>query len=319
MAPRKPPKKTLRATFFADLGPTLRGWSEPAAFGVGHDGAIYVVARRPSAESLTIDEGLGIFPKSQVSTPVDHLVVCADGRDLRTMIVPALSLVVSHVQPCLDGVLLVGARCHWRPEGAEKNALLVSWDGVVQRTFTFGDGIEDVHTTADGTSWVSYFDEGVFGNFGWSNPGPEAIGASGLVAFDSSGAVRFAYDAVAAGTDAICDAYATNVAEDGTVWVHFYTEFPIVRIHQGAYRRWKLGVGGARALAARGDRVLLFGDYEQRCLGRVVSLDGDTATVVEEVSILGASGEALDRAWARGVGERLFFFEGGRAMVVSAW
>jgi hypothetical protein len=196
---------------------------------------------------------------------------------------------------------------------------VVSWNGTVEQTFTFGDGIADVRTTADGTSWVSYFDEGVFGNYGWSHPGPTAIGASGLVAFDTAGAVRFEYDADAARTDSICDAYATNVAEDGTVWVYFYTEFPIVRIREGGYRCWELGIGGAGALAVRDDRVLLFGDYEKRGVGRVVSLDGDTAKVVEEVRILDDSGEALERAWARGAGERLFFFAGGRAMVVSDW
>jgi hypothetical protein len=55
-----------------------------------------------------------------------------------------------------------------------------------------------------------------------NHPGPRAIGAAGLVAFSKRGKVRFPYDAAAAGTDSICDAYAMNVAGNGEVWVHFY-------------------------------------------------------------------------------------------------
>jgi hypothetical protein len=58
---------------------------------------------------------------------------------------------------------------------------------MVERTFTIGDGVQDVRTTPGGDVWVSYFDEGVFGNYRWSPPGPEPIGAPGLVAFDPLG------------------------------------------------------------------------------------------------------------------------------------
>ena len=34
-----------------------------------------------------------------------------------------------------------------------------------------------------GRIWVSYADEGVYGNFGWGQPGPPPVGAAGLVCF----------------------------------------------------------------------------------------------------------------------------------------
>jgi len=45
--------------------------------------------------------------------------------------------------------------------------------------FHAGDGVEDIQTTEDGRTWVSYFDEGVFGD---TTPGQ-----AGLVCLDSSG------------------------------------------------------------------------------------------------------------------------------------
>ncbi|MFI7578403.1 hypothetical protein [Micromonospora sp. NPDC049497] len=34
-----------------------------------------------------------------------------------------------------------------------------------------------------GKLWVGYFDEGVYGNFGWGGPGPAPIGATGIARF----------------------------------------------------------------------------------------------------------------------------------------
>ncbi len=136
---------------------------------------------------------------------------------------------------------------------------------------------------------------------------------------DTEGEVRFAYDATAARTEPIDDAYAMNVDDEGAVWLYFYSQFPIVRIVGGAYRSWALGIAGARALAVRGDRVLLFGDSHEHDFGRIVALEGDGACVVEEVTVEGDRGESLDRAVVYGRGGSLFFFTDRRALVLSDW
>jgi hypothetical protein len=168
--------------------------------------------------------------------------------------------------------------------------------------------------------WASYFDEGVFGNYGWSNPGPSAIGTPGLLAFSTAGQVCFSYDAEAAHTDAICDAYAMNVAGEDDVWLYFYTEFPIVRIRSGAYHVWKLGVGGARALAVDRNRALLFGDYERRALARLVDL-GRTGVgkVTGELVLVDDRGESLADVVAWGVGRSLFFVTERRVLAAEGW
>lgn len=178
--------KPLPALLVADLNSALSGWADPVAFGVGWDGALYAAARR-SNEALTEERGIGIFPKSTLDRATDYLAVRWHEGQTQTVICRGESLVASFIQPFPGGVLLVGARCHWRSEGPERNAVALDWNGRELGRFTLGDGIQNVRVTRDGTIWVSYFDEGVFGNYGWSHPGPPSIGAAGLVAFSPTG------------------------------------------------------------------------------------------------------------------------------------
>src|SRR5262249_40802979 len=205
--------KMLKASPLVDLSATLDGWTDPVSFGVDCGGAIWALARR-STETLSEERGIGMFPKSRLDSGTDHLVVRWHGGEAQTIAFAGEQTAFHFVQPLPNGVLAAGARCYWRPEGAEKNALALDWDGRVLGRCTLGDGIQDLRVTPNGTIWVSYFDEGVFGNYGWNHPGPPTIGGAGLVAFGPNGERRFAYDAEAAGTDAICDAYAMNVAAD---------------------------------------------------------------------------------------------------------
>jgi len=299
--------RILEAKLFADFRQLLEGWAEPVAFGVGFDGAVYAAARRPARRATSAHHD-----------PLDYLVVRLRGREVHTLTLLDTSVHASYVQPCTEGVLLVDPRCQWRRRGPEQNAVIVDARGNVVRTFTLGDGIQDVRVTANGLVWVSYSDEGIAGSRGWSDPGPRAIGATGLVAFDSIGNVRFTYDAAAAGTDAIGDAYAMNVTGDGDVWIYFYKEFPIVRIHAGTYQRWKLGAEGARALAVRNGRVLLVGDNKQQSTGRVVAFDGDAARIAEELVITDGHGP-VDDALVCGVGEKLYFFQDRQALALDSW
>ena len=310
----------MEAELVDDLRPVLEGWADPVAFGMGHDGTIFTVARRSSAEPLTEARGIGVFPKSKLTEPVDWLVARSDATGVQTLTVSGLPLVVSYVQPLPgDRVLLAGARCHWRAEGPERNAAIVDRLGRLTGTFTIGDGVQDVRVTAEGVIWVSYFDEGVFGNYGWGNPGPDPIGSPGLVAFDANGAIKFAYDPTAARSEGICDAYAMNVTADGAAWVYFYTDFPIVRVHAGKYRLWPTDVAGARALAVHDDRALLFGGYGESNLGRIVALTDDRATIVDRVDIRCAAGASLDGARVFGVRDKLAVFMDRQAFVVQNW
>jgi hypothetical protein len=309
----------LAVRVLVDLRPHLKGWTDPTAIGIGRDGAICAAARR-SDEALTFESGIGIFPKSNLDAPTDYLILRWHEDRVKTFVHRGEALVVSFIQPFPNGVFLAGGRCRWTPKAIEKNALVLDWEGNEVRRFTLGDGIQDLRVTESGAIWASYFDEGIFGNYGWGHPGPRPIGAPGLVAFSPCGDVVQSYVAEAAGTDSICDAYAMNVVGERELWVYFYTEFPIVRVRNGEYRSWEFGVGGARALAVQEPRVLLFGDYKKRNLARVVELGEEGgARVVQELEVIEDGGAAVDGSIVYGVGGTLYFFSSGRILIADTW
>jgi hypothetical protein len=116
---------------------------------------------------------------------------------------------------------------------------------------------------------VSYFDEGIFGNFGWGNDAASTpLGASGLVRFDSEGRQLLEF-VPPRGFGHMADCYALNACDEAA-WAYYYTDFPIVQVSPSGKRRgWKTKIAGARAFATDGQRVLLFGGYgsqRERCV-----------------------------------------------------
>ncbi|MEU8118704.1 hypothetical protein AB0C21_08335 [Spirillospora sp. NPDC049024] len=167
------------------------------------------------------------------------------------------------VQPLPDGrVLAVGARARWRQDGPDRNAIIYSADGTALAAETLRDGIEHVFTTGTGHVWVGYFDEGVYGNYGWGGPdGPAPIGSCGLARFSPDLEIdrRFPYPPDNP-WGAISDCYALNVDAD-TAWTCYYTHFPIVRVHDGELTGWDGDGEAAHALITDGSRIALYGGY----------------------------------------------------------
>lgn len=122
------------------------------------------------------------------------------------------------VQPMNGGFLLVASRCYCRNGIGENNAALFDKQGRIISQFCLGDGIEDVIVLSDGRIVTSYFDEGVFGNYGWDVP----LGASGLVVWDKDGNIVWEADSD------ICDCYALNIDNSERLWYYYYTEFNLV-------------------------------------------------------------------------------------------
>ncbi len=58
----------------------------------------------------------------------------------------------------------------------------------------------------------------------------------------------------------ISDCYALNVDRD-TAWTCYYTDFPIVRVRDGALTGWHNHITSVNALAVSGSRAALYGGY----------------------------------------------------------
>jgi hypothetical protein len=207
-------------------------------------------------------------------------------------------LPVAHplVQSLPDGqVLVVGARCWWRPSGPDRNSVVFDHEGVVLAEHTLGDGIEHVQATRLGEVWVGYFDEGVYGNYGWGEAGsPSPIGACGLARFSTAFAQDWEFPSGFDGQwGAISDCYALNVGND-TTWACYYTDFPLVRIHNGTVTGWRNDVRGAKAIVAEGSRVALYGGYGPESDRLVVGeLDGDRFEMTGEFRLVQPDGRPV--------------------------
>jgi hypothetical protein len=206
----------------------------------------------------------------------------------------------------LDGRMLIvgkGAR-HLSDGSYEPNVIVYAKAGTVLNEFLVGDGIEDVQVTSDGHLWVSYFDEGVFGN---------PLASSGLREFDASGQMLWAF-APPEGFDRIEDCYALNAAAPDHVYAYYYSSFPIVQIGPGHQTRgWHTDVSGARALAVDGERVLLFGGYAgERTRALIGALDGSGLADARNLPTSVIGPDALESIRISGRGPVLHGFAGAR-------
>lgn len=312
--------KPLVLAPWVDFTDELEGCTD-VAISAALDGTVLAIGRHSHESSRDVT---GMFAKSRLDQPSDYtLVSFRDGAFERTSILEE-RLPLHLAQPVAEGTLLVGSRCHFRPEGPEENALIVDNTGRVVRRMTLGDGIADVRTdlraSPRGRIWVSYFDEGVIGNYGWCLSGPEPIGSAGLVTFDTEGQVRSRFDPEKAGTDRIVDAYAMNLAGEDDAWVCFYTAFPLVRVHRGAYSVWPVAVRGVNALVVDEGRVMLVGDYEERARCRVFALErqGRTRLLSTRVAV-DEDGAPLDRPHFVGVGANLYAITARVVRRTSDW
>ncbi|MGY4644798.1 hypothetical protein [Cellulomonas sp. URHB0016] len=198
-----------------------------------------------------------------------------------TAVVELRSLAVAHpyVDRLVDGSFLaVGARCRWtRETGPELNAVVVDEHGRTVRRGCLGDGLQHVQVAADGTIWAGYFDEGVFGSYGWGAPdGPAPLGRGGIVAWSADLEKVWELDP---SEGLVSDCYALNVTADD-VLACTYTDFPVIRIaggHVTVHPTRK--VAGVRGLIATADRVGLVGSYEDPALLVVGRLAGDHSFV----------------------------------------
>lgn len=200
------------------------------------------------------------------------------------------------VQPLPEDRLLVAAaRCpYYDDTGPGSNAAVYDDTGSKTATGVLGDGIAHLLTTASGDVWAGYFDEGVYGNFGWGrSPDREPLGAPGIVRYtaDLTRAWEFPGDGDAPPVD---DVYALNVT-DTAVHTCYYGDFPFVRIEQGTVDMWRNPIGAASAVLVGAAGVALVGGYGER--DRVVlahRVDGELTPYAERRLTL-PGGAALPR------------------------
>ena len=209
----------------------------------------------------TESPGFATFPKS-VPDVAQSVALAAYTQDVELRVVTIVEdLNVAHpfVEVLTDGsFLVVGARCYWRETGVELNAVVYDHTGRVVRRGCLGDGISHVQVAADGTIWVGYFDEGVFGNYGWGHPGPTPLGSGGIAAWTPELEKTWELDPSAG---LVSDCYTLNLSQNDVLSAP-YTDFPIVQIDAGTVTVTPTkNITGPKGIVRSGDRVALIGGY----------------------------------------------------------
>ena len=278
--PSGPPRRLMRPEGF-----------KTSSISVGFSGnAIRLLADEGSADALVArveQPGWASFPKTHTDDEYSSIVSVSGHSGSRETRLLGLTATFPQIEMLPDGeILVVASRCYRNPNGShEMNAKVYDQDGKQNREFLLGDGINHIQTDAEGRIWVAYFDEGVFGNFGWQYAaGP--FGAAGLSCFTKSGQKMWDY-VPPEGFDHIADCYALNVSSSG-VWSHYYTGFPIALIDSNwRVRCWNTDFSGGRTFAVGDDKVLLYGGYGDRGTAcNLLSLDDRDARLVAEVSLV---------------------------------
>ncbi|HPI50432.1 MAG TPA: hypothetical protein PLH23_19325 [Hyphomonadaceae bacterium] len=190
-----------------------------------------------------------------------------------------------HVSRWPDGRWLVTAA---RARHHDKNGRILDADGSLVGALHLSDGISHTLCAPDGTIWLGYFDEGVFGGARSDTEWP--LSCSGIANVSSAGDVLFrANDTAAVQID---DCYALTRA-DNAIWACVYSGFPIIRLAQNTIRSWTNDVSGASALAVDGDFVLLFGGYgEDKARLALVRLGETSTSLVGAVNLAEFSKDA---------------------------
>lgn len=255
------PKQLKLARWF-DLSPwgTIESL---VAFDLGFDGRLYIAfALQPLDYRHEASNGVS-YSKPIPSQRQDYRVLAIEddrgqGKVVRDLTFSQVSLNIHSIQPLPDDQwLLTCGRTRWEGQNTERNGLIYNSQDRCVGKLLLGDGIESVQTTKRGTIWTSYFDEGIFGNFGWQDP----IGKSGLCAWDRQGNRVYEFQP-RLGLDSICDCYALNVENDNSVWFYYYTRFPLVHWRNGQVSEsWSLSIKGSSAFAISRGFAMFRGGY----------------------------------------------------------
>lgn len=283
--------QSLRLTPVHDLSALLNE-SNLAAVGIGHNGMIYLVVSSPGK-----DHQYRVVELSD-SGPVIDFTVKNEPLDIH------------YIQPLLNDILLVCGRSEYRgADDFDKNGRIYSRSGKFKREMLLGDGIESVQTTSEGTIWTSFFDEGIFGNYGWNEP----VGVSGLVAWDSSGNKIYEFHP-SGKLESIDDCYALNVESKNNTWCYYYSSFCLVHLYSCNIKAyWEIPIKGSLAFAVFGGHALFQGGYKEHDSYYLLSLFPDgKAEIKGKFNVVDKDGEGLVSDFVVARADKIFIISKGK-------
>jgi hypothetical protein len=225
-------KKKIQIEPLINISNFVKGF-EIVSASIGFDDNIYVLVIDEAPERID-----GMFVQSRTKIAHTYKVLTIGEDFVNELPIYNQRFNYHFVQPIHDDkILLAGARSrYFNKDKFELNGKLFDLDGVLLKEILLGDGIQNLQVSKNGTIWTGYFDEGVFGNYGWEKP----IGAPGLIAWNINGEKLF----INSKAD-ICDCYALNVISDDDIWFYYYSDFNLCNIKDSQIQFFKPNVSGS--------------------------------------------------------------------------
>jgi len=240
---------TYNARLWVDLREELAD-KEILSFSLGYDDKLYVLALpKEYFEGLSkSNRRLPLHSKK----PYDFVVFVADSTAVHSYHIPKQKQLYHFVQPLTDDELLLVCS---RTRKVKENARVFTEDSTLRRSFSLGDAIESTQTTSTGEIWTSYFDEYLIQDL------------HGLHRWDRHGNEVYRYQPVAGlnSIDFIADCYAMNVVSDDTIWIYYYTDFPLVKIiDDEIVDYWQSSIYGSHWFAVHNNHIVFVGSYDDK-------------------------------------------------------
>lgn len=244
--------KNIKISYLIDIKEYINGY-EIINSQLGFDNKIYILLVDRIPERIND----GMFVQTKTKEKFQYKILIVENENVIEVNLYNQQYNFSFVQPIKENrLLIVGARARFYKENKyDLNAKIFDFDGVLQKEIFLGDGIQNVQTTLEGDIWVSYFDEGVFGNFGWDNP----VGKTGLNSFNSEGKLDYSNE-----NADICDCYALNVINKNEIWFYYYSDFLLGKIEKEEITFYNPSISGATGFSKDNEYFLFDGGYNNR-------------------------------------------------------
>ncbi|MDW0112612.1 hypothetical protein QT711_05410 [Sporosarcina saromensis] len=273
----------------------------PLSIAIGHDNDVYILLVNEHPPLVN-----GSFPATITEESYYYQVIYVKDGQKTVLHLPNETWNYHHVQPIdNDHVLLVCARSYYHDaSNIEENARVYDKNGSFVRSFCLGDGIGKVYVTKDQEIWTGYFDEGVFGNYGWEKP----IGRSGLVGWNASGVQ---IDSLEDDKQyAIFECLALNGTAHGQIIFFFSIDakFGIRKDNRTEYYSTE-DIAFRGAFAVKGDKIVAHQGISGRILFELKRIENEFKTV-RKIELIKPDGQPVIPQLVNNREDKLLFLDG---------
>lgn len=243
--------------------------------------------------SIDYDGNLILLLEKNEKRKYMHTIFHFLDEEIKKIYLPKVKHSYTYAQPIDDNWLLVSSRTDYEDDF---NAAIYDIHGNFLDKFSLDDAIEDVQTTKSSNIWVSYFDENM---------------ASGLNCFNNKGQLSFEFSKFVRQINNklpyIDDCYALNVTSDETVYIYYYSDFPLVKLTKNSFEIIRnIPIKGSHAFAILEDYALFEHGYGQKGKMHLYSMRNKS---LKSFNLLNKNGKVLNYDYAVGRGCKFYFIK----------